>query len=108
MEKQTGIYGRSIRGRSILTMTITVQHWRKNVSQSEWTGSGSGACQHQLQGSSLRMWEQRMPGKICQFLCCFEKIAVRKAYFGKDAQLKGAMANVVNQIFKGELMFSQS
>lgn len=36
------------------------------------------------------------------------RIAVRKAYFGRDAQLKGAMANVVNQIFKGELMFSQS
>ncbi|MDO4323798.1 MAG: ROK family protein [Lachnospiraceae bacterium] len=34
------------------------------------------------------------------------RIAVRKAFFGRDAQLKGAMAIVVNQIFKGELMFS--
>lgn len=33
------------------------------------------------------------------------RISVRKAYFGKEAQLKGAIANVANQVFKGELLF---
>lgn len=32
------------------------------------------------------------------------RILVRKAYFGKNAQLVGAAANVVDQIFKGELV----
>lgn len=33
-----------------------------------------------------------------------KKILVRKAYFGKDAQLVGAAANVVSQLFRGELL----
>ena len=33
------------------------------------------------------------------------KIAVRKAFFKKDAQLVGAAANVVTQIFQGKLIF---
>ncbi|MGN1142251.1 MAG: ROK family protein [Oliverpabstia sp.] len=34
-----------------------------------------------------------------------KKITVRKAYFKKNAQLAGAAVNVVNQVFKGELLF---
>lgn len=33
------------------------------------------------------------------------RIPVRKAFFGKNAQLIGAAANIVNQAFKGELLF---
>lgn len=33
-------------------------------------------------------------------------IPVKKAYFGKNAQLAGAAANVVNQVFQGEILFS--
>lgn len=34
-----------------------------------------------------------------------QRILVRKAYFGKNAQLAGAAANVANEAFKGELEF---
>lgn len=36
-----------------------------------------------------------------------QRILVKKAYFGKNAQLIGAAANVVNQAFKGDLKFLQ-
>lgn len=35
-----------------------------------------------------------------------ERIPVRKAHFGKNAQLAGAAANVVNQVFQGKFLFS--
>lgn len=33
------------------------------------------------------------------------RIDVRKAYFGKDAQLVGAATHIVNQVFKGNILF---
>lgn len=35
-------------------------------------------------------------------------IPVKKAYFGKNAQLAGAAANVVNQVFLGELLWDRT
>jgi transcriptional regulator of PTS gene len=34
------------------------------------------------------------------------RVHVRKAFFGKNAQLIGAAANIVNQAFKGEILFA--